>query len=420
MSSVAGGRAGQSGMPIPSGCKTPRVWLTALVVHAAIVQLAVTAARPTISYRALEIGLPAAWLGPLSASFALLPMLLAIPLGGWIDRHRVVPVLWAGTLGLVVTLLGLTWAAGVMGLVALTMSLGLAQLGVVVAAQGLIARASHGLQHDRRFGTFGFAVSGGQLLGPLLLLLMDDETHSGSGLVFGVSAGASALGAVVLLAVRTPLPQEDLSGPRRRGGVGTVLTTPGVPVTMLSSLTVIATVDMLTAYLPAVGQQLGISAGVVGVLLSLRSAASMISRAGLAWIVQVAGRRRAQSLNLALSSVGVLGVAIAPNSVVLGASLVLAGAGLGIIQPLTMAFVAGSVPSAFQATGLSVRLVGNRLGQLTLPSVGGLAVAGVGLSGVFLGTAVVLALAAVVSHVFMPDASGRRPSGPTARGGGCP
>jgi len=57
-----------------------------LLLHAITLQLITYAARPTASYRALDIGVSASWLGLLSASFALLPLALAVPADRWTDR----------------------------------------------------------------------------------------------------------------------------------------------------------------------------------------------------------------------------------------------------------------------------------------------------------------------------------------------
>jgi hypothetical protein len=69
-----------------------------------------------------------------------------------------------------------------------------------------------------------------------------------------------------------------------------------------------------------------------------------------------------------------------------------AGAGLGIGQPLTMSWVASLAPSGARATALSVRLMGNRVGQVALPMVVGTVAAFAGAGGVLGATGVVIAL----------------------------
>ena len=53
---------------------------------------------------------------------------------------------------------------------------------------------------------------------------------------------------------------------------------PGVPAGMFASVAILAAVDIITAYLPVIGERNGIGPAVVGALLSLRAAASILSR----------------------------------------------------------------------------------------------------------------------------------------------
>ncbi|MDB5648683.1 MAG: major facilitator transporter [Hyphomicrobiales bacterium] len=60
--------------------------LLPLLLHSLLVQTLVPLVRVGTSYRAIELGLPVVWIGAIAASFALLPVLFAIPFGRMIDR----------------------------------------------------------------------------------------------------------------------------------------------------------------------------------------------------------------------------------------------------------------------------------------------------------------------------------------------
>ena len=53
--------------------------------------------RVTTSYRAIELGLSATWIGFLTAAFAILPVMFALKVGRAIDRGNEVRMVWAGT-----------------------------------------------------------------------------------------------------------------------------------------------------------------------------------------------------------------------------------------------------------------------------------------------------------------------------------
>ena len=59
---------------------------TALLLHSALIQAVTFLVRPAATYRALELDVPAFALGVLAASYAVFPLLLALPIGSLVDR----------------------------------------------------------------------------------------------------------------------------------------------------------------------------------------------------------------------------------------------------------------------------------------------------------------------------------------------
>jgi len=75
-----------------------------------------------------------------------------------------------------------------------------------------------------------------------------------------------------------------------------------------------------------------------------------------------------------------------------------AGIGLGAGQPLTMSWLAESTPPGLRGRAMSLRLTGNRLGQVLLPSAVGVVAAGAGAAGVLAVTAAGLTAAATAAR----------------------
>ena len=67
------------------------------------------------------------------------------------------------------------------------------------------------------------------------------------------------------------------------------------------------------------------------------------------------------------------------------------GLGLGAGQPLTMSWLADSTPPGLRGRAMSLRLTGNRFGQVVVPSVAGVVAVGSGAAGVLWITAGALA-----------------------------
>lgn len=177
---------------------------------------------------------------------------------------------------------------------------------------------------------------------------------------------------------------------------------------MLISVAVLSTTDILTAYLPVVGEHRGIDPAVVGLLLSLRAAATIACRLVLTPLLRLLGRRALLTVTCLLGALLCAAVALPLPVPVLALVLAALGFCLGVGQPLSMTTVVQAAPAAARSTALALRLTGNRLGQVAAPATAGLiaGVAGVAAPFVALG-ALLLASAGVAV---------RTPAGPAPEG----
>jgi MFS family permease len=82
---------------------------------------------------------------------------------------------------------------------------------------------------------------------------------------------------------------------------------------------------------------------------------------------------------------------------------VLLGLGLGVGQPLTMSWLAEVAPAGLRGRAMSLRLTGNRLGQVLIPSAVGAVAVGVGAAGVLAATAAALALVGIAARRLAVD-----------------
>jgi MFS family permease len=356
--------------------------------------------RPTSTYRTLELGVPATWLGVLSASFAIAPLVLAVPSGQAVDRLGERRVMLAGSILIclaagVFVLLG----GGVAGLVAGSVLLGVGHLCSVVGQQALVANGTATGRHDTAFGYYTFAASLGQALGPSLILLFGGtRTIPATGAIFLSSLGLAGVLLLVSLLVRPSGHGRTDTAAVEGDGVRTLLRRPGLLRALTVSCVVLAAVDITLVYLPALGTERGIASGTVGALLTLRAGASMASRLFLGRLSQRLGRRRLLLGSVALSAAG-MALSVVPMPVwALAVVIVAVGLGLGAGQPLTMAWLAESTPPGLRGRAMSLRLTGNRLGQVLVPSAAGLLAAGTGAGGVLAFTAAGLAAAGVAAR----------------------
>jgi len=378
-------------------------WLVSVLLGVVLTQASLYLARPVTSYRALALGADPRAIGLIAAAFALVPLVVALPLGRASDRWRPTHLL-AGGIGLFAAscwLLG--FAGSLAGLALGSAALGLGHLALTLAGQSLIARRSDERLHDRDFGLYAAAASLGQLLGPALAGLV--LTWEGGSMEGATTRGFLVAGALAIVALPTcrqletrwPRPGD---GPGREHArpmrAGDLLRARGVPAGIFASLAILGAVDVLTAYLPVLGERHGIGPGVVGALLSLRAATSMLSRLLVPWMVARWGRVRLLAASAAGAALLTAALPVSGETAVLAVLLAAAGFLLGIGQPLTMSLVVRAVPDEVRGTALAIRLTGNRIGQAATPAAGGLVAGAAGVGAPFLLLGGLLVLAALV------------------------
>ncbi len=68
--------------------------------------------RPSSAYQALELGVSPAAVGLVAASFAVVPLVLAVPVGRWNDTRHPFQNLLSGAVLMIVGGVGLLWWTG--------------------------------------------------------------------------------------------------------------------------------------------------------------------------------------------------------------------------------------------------------------------------------------------------------------------
>jgi MFS family permease len=382
-----------------------------------LVQTTLYAIRPMVSYRALDVGADAVDLGMIAASFSVLSLVIAVPVGRWVDRRGERGAVVAGTLIIGVVSALLVFIDSVPLLAANQAALGCGHIMNVVGTQAWIANRFTKNGSDRAFGHFTVMVSLGQLIGPaaagvlagpavgrLLAGVAESEVSrtTSISLVFVTFGVISVLAAVLASGLRSVSKGGDVTaappkGERRTSLLG-ILRVPSMPHAMLVSLTVLTAVDLLGVYLPAYGVAHGISVETVGLLLATRAGASLLSRLVMGGLVERYGRGSVLLWSTGMPALPLLAMLLTDNVPALFVAMVVVGFGLGMGQPITLAWVAGQVPTETRGAALGLRLSVNRLSQVILPVGIGAIAAAFGVSAIFVTLAVMLGVSAGASR----------------------
>lgn len=265
--------------------------------------------------------------------------------------------------------------------------MGLGHLCFVIGAQSIVARQSAPDEQDRNFGHFTIGASLGQLIGPVaagaLISGQGGTLGRTSALALLVSAAVAAVALTSLWRIEHRRAKGAGGKPGHKVPVRAILGARGVPAGIFISMAVLSATDILTAYLPVVGEHRSIAPTTVGLLLSLRAAATIACRLVMSPLLGLLGRRALLTTSCLLAGLLCAGVALPVSVPVLAVMLAVLGFCLGVGQPLSMTTVVRAAPDRARSTALALRLTGNRLGQVAAPAAAGLIAGAVGVAAPF-------------------------------------
>ncbi len=374
--------------------------LIPLLLTSTTIQAVTAIVRVTTSYRAIELHLPVVLIGVISAVFAILPIFLAVWVGRFMDRGNDAQAAWIGS-GLLVAACAGFWlfANSVVGLLLLTALFGIAHLFLMASQQMLCIRCSGLRGRDSVFGNYLVASAIGQGLGPYII-----AWSGGTAMVppteklFGIALAIATLSLLTAGAVR---PAARISTEDTRPGlvpVKILLRQRGLMAVLVASVITITSQDLLTIYLPLLGAARGINAGDIGVLLTVRSALALVSRLGYSRVIRLVPRGILTLTSMLGAGFGFACLALPIPLSAMYAAMAVMGFSLGIATTLSLTNVVDLASQEAMGTVMSLRITGNRIGQVAVPFIASLVAAAAGVGGIFIIIALGLAVSGASVH----------------------
>lgn len=350
---------------------------------------------------AVNLGLGPQWLGILVALPGIFPVLLALQAGRMVDRGG--PGRWflIGMIGMCVAPALLVVAPGVFSLVASRIVVGAFVLFTALSAQSLTAALDNGRSHQANYGAYSTWLAAGRMLGPVLFGVLLDAFGFRTAFVFilGIMLVGTAIAYQVFRATAS-LRFDEPSGVVGMGkGVKGILSNVGFQLAVLTSAGIFLALTVREAFLPVMLEELGMSATLIGTLVSIGSATAVLIRLFMSKVVSaLGGTGRTLIWNMAAVAVGIGLLAFAKSATAFVILAVVVGFGTGIGFPLSIVAVATHVPPRQRGMALGLRLSASHLVETVVPAVAGLLVAvtsyafGFGVAGLILAALTLVAL----------------------------
>lgn len=356
---------------------------------------------PLVPVYATSLGASLGVVGLLDAAAFALPFFLAIPFGSLVDRFGPRTLISLGAAGFAVSPLVVLLSETLVGLAMTQVLLGVSHLSLIVASQTLITSLASGRQQERYMGWYAMMISSAQMLGPL---------------VGGSVADALSFQAVFVLACVLPviplglsrlLPANLVSTKKHVrpnvGNIKSVLEVRGAQLAILSSCSILLAQRAYSTFFPVLLDSLGYSVSAIGLLLSLRALSSTLIRPFIPNVVSLF-KTRSHTLFIVMTAIGVaiIGAGFSQTTPWLMLFTLLMGACGGISQPVSVLMMANAVADSERGFALGLRLMGNRLAQVTSPLVFGVVADVWRLEGAFLGAGLAAISVAMWFRTLMP------------------
>lgn len=381
-----------------------------------------TMLRPLIAPYAARTDASPELIGFILAMHALPAFALAIPTGLVADRRGHRPLLLAGSALMAGGGLLLTSNDAISVLVASQACIGVGALGVWLAIQGLMISdrgdsSESTKTRDKRISNYSLLVMIGQLAGPTLGgVVTDIFTYRTA---FGVFAVGSAMvlgcslvfretyGSHVGEDARQSLSARDVGSSYRQAGA--LMREKGVFLTMLVSFCALYLLDIRTAFQPLYFDSIGISASVIGLLLSGAGACALFARLLLPHMLFRLQTGTVTACCIIPGALAVGGVVLFEDIWALAALSAISGMSLGLAQPLTLVLTAEFTRARERGMGIGLRLMANRTAQWISPFLFGPLLGRFGFGGAFGGTSgALIGLGGVVAWQLNRRSRGQR------------
>jgi MFS family permease len=334
--------------------------------------LAFTDARILLALYALDIGAEPFVVGLLAATLSLLGFALSVPAGKFADRFGARWLLFYSALGGAAGMVVPVFWQALPALFLASAVVGLGFTTYVVSLQTLVGLASTPETRAKNFTNYTLVGSVGAFFGPMLAGFSID--FSGHRIACLWAALLTVLPALILAVWGGVLPKGTREAPVNRGGVLTLLALPELRTVLILNAVQNMGKDLYHFYMPIYTHSIGLSASVIGLIMSANAAAFFAVRTVLARMINRYSEERVLAVALFIGAGTMILVPFFHNPIVLAIISFVFGLGLGCGAPVVLIMMFRGAPEGRSGESMGLRMSITNLTKLIGPvAFGGIA-----------------------------------------------
>ena len=349
-----------------------------------------------VTLYAMDLDATSLTLGLVVASTALFPMFFASYAGRLSDRTGFRLPITAGMFGAAAALLiPFLFSGSLLALITAQLMFGLFQIFTIVSIQNFVGAFSTEDSRSKSFAAYTLSVSVANLIGPLLTGFSID--HLGFSVTFIILSAFSLIPAMFFLNLKMPIlvSRRAKTTEHQKDGFTELLKKPSLRKTFITSAIILTGVGLYEFYFPIYGKSLGLSASIIGIIISCNATAFILSRLLMPYLTAKMKEERMLGICLTISAVAFFLIPLNGNPVYLMAVSFLMGIGLGLCQPLSMTMAYNHSPLGRTGEVLGIRLTVNKAVLFFVPIIFGSASSLLGFIPIFWSNALLLGCSGV-------------------------
>jgi MFS family permease len=338
-----------------------------IVLTCALIHAGFAGAKVALPLHALHLGLDPFTVGIMMALWALCPMLIALYVGKLVDRVGARVPMIAGTLGVAAALLVPFFFPGVEALYIMALVVGTAFQFFFVPTQGITGALGGPQDRARNYSLLAVGFSIASFLGPLIAGFSIDYLGYRSAYLVLAAWVAAALLLLVFKGHLLPKARvQDGEKPKRSSSLD-LLRNGRLRDALLASGLISIAWDLYLFYFPIYGHSIGLSASVIGMVISAFALAVFVIRVALPRLA-----RRWSEFQILLYAIGFAGAVfllfpLFREPYLLAIASFLLGLGCGVGQPMSMSLIYSLSPPGRASEGAGLRVTFNHFTHLVVP-----------------------------------------------------
>ncbi len=338
-----------------------------IVATCALIHAGFAGAKVVLPLHALHLGLEPFTVGVMVALWALCPMLIALYVGKLVDRVGPRKPMLAGTAGVVVALLVPFCFPGIVALYVMALAVGTAFQFFFVPTQGITGALGGPEDRARNYSLLAIGFSIASFLGPLIAGFSID--YLGFRLAYLMLAAPAAAALVLLAWKGRLLPKAAVrTGKEEKKGSSFDLLRDGkLRDAIIASGLISIAWDLYLFYFPIYGHSIGLSASVIGIVISAFAFAVFAIRVSLPTLTRHWGEFQILLFAIGFAGAVFLLFPLFRDPWLLAAASFLLGLGCGVGQPMSMSLIYSLSPAGRSSEGAGLRVMFNHFTHLVVP-----------------------------------------------------